>query len=75
METLDSTTHPQSGLIRAKIEELIAICEFDPVTATQVELAAIDEAQERAKQLRDELKAAGVKPIEIASQLRKGKPR
>ena len=57
------------------IVELIEIAEFDPVTAAQVELEALDEVQERAQQLRDELKAAGVKPIEIASALRKQKPR
>lgn len=75
MEPQHNPTHPEPGRITAALDRLAELCELDPVIGAKIELDAISEAQAEAAQLRDELRAAGVSHVEIASQLRKGKPR
>jgi hypothetical protein len=75
MEAQHDSIDPQQGRINAALDRLAELCDLDPVIAAKIELDAISEAQAEAEVIRDELRAAGVTTIEIASQLRKGKPR
>jgi hypothetical protein len=75
METFHDSKHPQQGRIRAALDRLAELAEIDPVIELKIQQDAQDEAEREAQALRQQLAADGVDVIEIASALKKQKPR
>jgi hypothetical protein len=75
METFHDSKHPQQGRIRAALDRLAELAEMDPIIELKIQQDAQEEAEREAQALRQQLAADGVDVIEIASALKKQKPR